>query len=187
MKLPSRLQDALHLLIEYSLLLSIGLSAACGIVLQTLYPVHNSDPLLLLVAFERPAIYRGLVWSYDLFLYSTPFLLFSMLFSLAYVHLYAPRHEQVAGPLPPYPDPLLREELELIVGEVHHQLKPDPSPAPRWLSISELGLYTGICVVGAIGSGKTRAIILPAMRQLFAYRAGDREQKLSGIVLEVKG
>jgi hypothetical protein len=187
MKLSSRLQDALHLLIEYRLLLSIGLSAACGIVLQTLYPVHDSDPLLRLVALERPAIYRGLVWSYGLFLYSTPFLLFSMLFSLAYVHLYAPRHEQIAGPLPPYPDPLMREELELIVGEVHHQLKPDPSPAPRWLSISELGLYTGICVVGAIGSGKTRAIILPAMRQLFAYKAGDQEQKLSGIVLEVKG
>jgi hypothetical protein len=82
MKLPSRLQDALHLLIEYRLLLSIGLSAACGIVLQALYPVHDSDPLLRLVVLERPAIYRGLVWSYHLFLYSTPFLLFSMVFSL---------------------------------------------------------------------------------------------------------
>ena len=78
-------------------------------------------------------------------------------------------------------------ELELIVGELHHQLKPKPSPAPRWLSIPERGLYTGICVVGAIGSGKTKAVILPAMRQLFAYRAGDPAQRLSGVVLEVKG
>jgi len=92
-----------------------------------------------------------------------------------------------AGPLPPYPDPLERELLELIVGELHHQLKPKPSPAPRWLSIPERGLYTGICVVGAIGSGKTKAIILPAMRQLFAYRANDPERRLSGVVLEVKG
>ena len=178
MKLSSRLQDALHLLIEYRLLLSIGLSAACGIVLQTLYPVHDSDPLLRLVALERPAIYRGLVWSYGLFLYSTPFLLFSMLFSLAYVHLYAPRHEQIAGPLPPYPDPLMREELELIVGEVHHQLKPDPSPAPRWLSISGLGLYTGICVVGAIGSGKTQPSFFQPCASYLPTRLGPGTETL---------
>jgi hypothetical protein len=50
-----------------------------------------------------------------------------------------------------------------------------------------LGLYTGINVIGATGSAKTQAIILPAMRQLFAYRADDPEMRLSGIVLEVKG
>ena len=61
------------------------------------------------------------------------------------------------------------------------------SGTPSWLCISERGLYTGICVVGAIGSGKTKAVILPAMRQLFAYRAHDPEQRLSGVVLEVKG
>jgi hypothetical protein len=187
MRLSPRIQNALHLLIEYRLLLSLGLSAACGIVLQSLYPVHDSDPLLQLIAFERPAIFHGLVWSYNLFLYSTPFLVFSILFSLAYVHFYQQELDQAAGPLPPYPDPLLREELELVVGELHYRLKPKPSPAPRWLTIPDLGLYTGICVVGAIGSGKSSAIVLPAMRQLFAYCAGDSEQKLSGVVLEVKG
>ena len=40
---------------------------------------------------------------------------------------------------------------------------------------------------GSIGIGKTYGLILPAMRQLFAYRANDPERKLSGIVLEVKG
>src|SRR5208283_5992287 len=84
-------------------------------------------------------------------------------------------------------DPMLRNELELIVGELHHQLKPKPSPTPRWLVIPERGLYTGICVIGAIGSGKTKAVILPALRQLFAYRASDPLLRLSGIVLEVKG
>lgn len=187
MRLVSHLQNLSRPLIEYRLLLSLGLSAACGIVLQSLYPVHDADPLLRLLELERPAIFHGLVWSYSLFLFSTPFLVFSILFSLAYVHFYAPKPDEVSGPLPPYPDPLLRDELELIVGELHHQLKPKPSPAPRWLSIPERGLYTGICVVGAIGSGKTKAVILPAMRQLFAYRAGDPLRRLSGVVLEVKG
>jgi hypothetical protein len=187
MRFALHLQNLSRPLIEYRLLLSLGLSAAFGIVLQSLYPVHEADPLLRLLALERPAIFHWLVWSYNLFLFSTPFLVFSILFSLAYIHFYQPKPEEIAGQLPPYPDPLLREELELIVGELHHQLKPKPSPTPRWLSIPERGLYTGICVVGAIGSGKTKAVILPAMRQLFAYRAGDPARRLSGVVLEVKG
>jgi len=47
-------------------------------------------------------------------------------------HLYLPKLETIAGTLPPYPDPLLREELFVIAGELHRQLKPTPSPAPRW-------------------------------------------------------
>ena len=187
MSVSVHLRNLSRPLVEYRALLSFGLSAACGIMLQSLYPIHHGNPLLRLLALERPAIFQGLVWSYNLFLYSTPFLIFSIMFSLAYVHFYAPDGDRTEGPLPPYPDPLERESLELIVGEVHHQLRPKPSPAPRWLSIPERGLYTGICVVGAIGSGKTKAIILPAMRQLFAYRAGDPKRRLSGIVLEVKG
>ena len=58
---------------------------------------------------------------------------------------------------------------------------------PQWLRIPERGLYTGTIALGAIGSGKTRGLILPAMHQLFGYRPGDAEEKLSGIVLEVKG
>lgn len=61
------------------------------------------------------------------------------------------------------------------------------SSSPRWLSIPERGLYTGIASFGSIGSGKTYGLILPAMRQLFSYKANDPEQRLSGIVLEVKG
>src|SRR6185312_7030685 len=109
------------------------------------------------------------------------------LFSFAYIHLYVQDLERAAGPLPPYPDPRSRRDLFLVFGEVHHALKPDPSPAPHWMAIPERGLYTGIGVIGAIGSGKTQAFILPAMRQLFAYKANDPQRKLSGVVLEVKG
>ena len=185
MRLAVQLRYLTRSLVGYRTLLSFGVSVACGIVLQSLYPVHDAAPLLRLVALERPAIFRGLVGSYNLFLYSTPFLAFSILLSLVYVHFYSLDRSQVAGPLPPYPS--FRDSLELIVGELHHQLKPQPSSAPSWLVIPERGLYTGICVVGAIGSGKTQAVILPAVRQLFSYRADDPQRKLSGVVLEVKG
>ncbi len=173
MSLSSHLRNLSHPLVQYRFILSLGLSAACGIVLHSLYPVHDADPLLRLLELERPTIFYGLLWSYTLFLYSTPFLFFSILFSLAYVHFYAPKLDQVAGSLPPYPDPMRRADLFLVAGELHHQLRPQPSPDPNWLCISERGLYTGVCVVGAIGSGKTKAVILPAMRQLFAYQAAE--------------
>ncbi len=64
------------------------------------------------------SIYLGLICSYDLFLYSTPFLIFSMLFSLVYVHIYRKELEQGVGSLPPCPDPLTRDELQLVLGEV---------------------------------------------------------------------
>jgi hypothetical protein len=187
MRESPRLQKFVRLFVEYRPLLSVGLSAACGIVLHSFYPVHADDPLLRLIAYERPPVFHALVHGYDLFLYTTPFLFFSLMFSLAYIHLYRKDSELELGVLPTYPDPRTRRKLSLVLGEVHRQFIPAPGPFPYWLTIPERGLYTGIASFGSIGSGKTYGLILPAMRQLFAYCADDSERKLSGIVLEVKG
>ena len=187
MRFTVPLQNIVRALVECRFILSLGLSGACGIALNTLSPIDESNALLRLIAYQRPQVFNSLVWSYDLFLYSTPFLACSMIFSLLYVHLYRSAHELAAGSLPPYANPWTRKDLFLILGEVHRQLVPTPSAAPQWLSIPERGLYTGIASFGSIGSGKTYGLILPAMRQLFAYRADDPVRKLSGIVLEVKG
>ena len=88
MRFIPHLQNLIRPLVEYRLALALGLSAACGIMLQSLYPIHEADPLLRLILLERPRIFYGVIESYNLFLYSTPFLFFSMLFSLLYVHLY---------------------------------------------------------------------------------------------------
>lgn len=187
MSLRASLQRLVRPLVEYRTLLALGLSIATGVVLHALFPINLSDPLLRLVAFKRPMIFHGLVGSYTFFLYSTPFLIFSMFFSLLYVHVYRSESNRTAGPLPPYPDLPSRKDLALVLGEVHRQFDPGPSPTPRWMTIPERGLYTGIAAFGSIGSGKTYGLILPAMRQLFAYKANDSQRRLSGIVLEVKG
>ena len=187
MRHSPHLQKIIRPLVEYRILLALGLSAASGVILNTLYPINEANSLLRLIAYQRPTVFHGLVWSYGLFLYSTPFVAFSMIFSLMYVHLYRSESELAVGSLPPYSNPHTRTDLSLVLGEVHRQLVPEPSPVPQWLSIPERGLYTGIASFGSIGSGKTYGLILPAMRQLFAYRASDPVRKLSGIVLEVKG
>lgn len=187
MRHSPHLQRLIRPLVEYRFVLSLGLSAASGVVLNALFPMDTANRLLRLIALEQPPIFHGLVGSYDFFLYSTPFLMFSMIFSLLYVHLYRSEQDLAAGSLPPYPNPHTRTELSLVLGEVHRQLVPKPSSTPQWFSIPERGLYTGIASFGSIGSGKTYGLILPAMRQLFAYRANDPARRLSGIVLEVKG
>ncbi len=187
MRFKLSLQNIVRPLVENRIVLALGMSVAGGIVLNSMFPLNTANSFLCLIELERPPIFHAIVWSYALFLYSTPFIACSMIFSLLYVHLYKSELQFAAGSLPPYPDPRTRQDLSLILGEIHRQLVPKPSPAPQWLSIPERGLYTGTCIVGATGSGKTLGLILPAMRQLFAYKANDPKQKLSGIVLEVKG
>ena len=187
MRIRTHLQKLARPLVESRFVFVVGLSAACGIVLSTLFPMEVTNPLLRLIALERPPIFHLITSGYTLFLYTTPFLFLSIFFSLLYVHLYSSESELAAGRLPPYPDPGTRSSLSLVLGEVHRQLVAKPNSSPQWLSIPERGLYTGIASFGSIGSGKTYGLILPAMRQLFSYKANDPEQRLSGIVLEVKG
>ena len=180
-------QAVLRILLESRLVLSIGISVAAGIILRNVYVWPEAHPLLRLVALRKPALYVVASHGYECFLFTTPFLFCSMLLSLLYVHTYRRELEQVAGLLPTYPSVASRQELSLVVGELHHERRDEASKNPSWLTIPELGLYTGIAAIGSIGSGKTQALILPAMRQLFGYRAQDAQRKLSGIVLEVKG
>src|ERR1700735_5535997 len=119
MRESPRLQKFVRLLVEYRMLLSVGVSLACGIVLHTLYPVHVDDPLLRLIAYEQPTTFCTLLRGYDLFLYTTPFLFFSLMFSLAYIHLYRKDSELALGIVPAYPDPRARRKLSLILGEAH--------------------------------------------------------------------
>jgi hypothetical protein len=61
------------------------------------------------------------------------------------------------NPLPPYPASASRADLFLVLGERHHHASPLPAAQPRWLVIPERGLYTGMLIVGAVGTGKTFA------------------------------
>ncbi|HET7698327.1 MAG TPA: hypothetical protein VFK57_21605 [Vicinamibacterales bacterium] len=74
--------------------------------------------------------------------------------------------------LPPYPPAASRLNLCLFLGELHYLTNGERAPMPTWLTIAERGLYTGIAIVGAIGSGKTSACMYPYVQQLLA-RAGD--------------
>ena len=70
---------------------------------------------------------------------------------------------------------------------MHHPVDAREVPNPDWLVIPERGLYTGVAIFGAVGSGKTSACMHPFARQLFGWQATNPERRAAGLVLEVKG
>ena len=75
----------------------------------------------------------------------------------------------------------------IVIGEVHHPVKAVESRNPKWLIIPERGLYTGVAIFGAVGSGKTSACMHPFAQQILSWQAGDPQRRATGLVLEVKG
>jgi hypothetical protein len=165
----------------------IGVSAVAGLAALRRLPFPEEDALLQLVLLEKPSLFYGLKVAYVTVLFSSPYVLASIVLSLGYIFLRHPERNAGLAKLPPYPDPSRRNRLSVVVGELHHAKKPTPSEHPSWLTIPARGLYTGIAVFGAIGSGKTSGCMYPFAEQVFAYRADDREKRIGGVVLEVKG
>ena len=163
------------------------LSAAVGFALfhRMAFPEHH--PLLQLILLHRPQLFYGIKYAYLVSLFTTPFITFSVLFSLMYIFGARARKDTSLVQLPVYPEPTGRDRLYMVIGEVHNSKRPEPVESPRWLAIPERGLYTGIAIFGAIGSGKTSGCMFPFAEQVFGYRADDRDRRIGGLILEVKG
>jgi hypothetical protein len=163
------------------------LSAATGMALYFRAPFPEDNIFLRVMAIRSLSAFLFLKYSYTLFLYTTPYLVYSILFSGVYIFALKTGRKIRAGKLPLYSDPRKRTELSLVVGEVHHPRKQVPSETPRWMVIPERGLFTGIAIVGAVGSGKTASCMYPFAEQILAYRSQDPDRRIGGLILEVKG
>jgi len=162
-------------------------AAATGLALYLKFPFPEQNLYLELVDLRAHAVFLGFKCFYIVFLYTTPFIAYSFILSGVYILALKGPEKPRPGRLPLYPDPRNRDDLYLVIGEIHNRRTPGPSEAPRWLVVPEKGLFTGIAIFGAIGSGKTSCCILPFAEQILAYRAADADKKIGGLVLEVKG
>lgn len=168
-------------------LVSVVVAAVSGLLVRQWVPWVPSDPVLTLISAHSPVLYRALYASYTVLLFTTPLLLASVTLAFAYIFALGQTSPAEAGQLPPYPPPRDRRELFLVLGEQHHRTKPIPSPTPTWLTVPARGLYTGIAVIGAVGSGKTSGCLYPYAEQVLGYKANDPTARIGGLVLEVKG
>jgi TraM recognition site of TraD and TraG len=177
------IQRILHSRGFVSALLAMG----TGAILYYTHPFPCEQIFLRVTAIRAPRAFLSFEYLYNLFLFTTPFLFFSTVLSGFYIFTLKVRRRISPGHLPKYTDPEQRDGLYVVVGEVHNPRKPGPSETPRWLSIPERGLFTGIAIFGAVGSGKTSCCMYPFAKQVLAYKASDKHKRIGGLILEVKG
>ena len=169
-----------------ALLVIGGVSAACAWTWPGAFP--EADPVAVLVRYHTPNVYTAVVAWY----YVAPGVaaLLAGQFLLSTSRIWFARMGVRVGlrsSLPRWPLSPTADGPAIVVGEVHHPVKPAESPTPEWLTIPERGLYTGVAIFGAVGSGKTSACIHPFARQLLSWQANSPERRPAALVLEVKG
>ena len=163
-----------------------GVSVACAWTWPGAFP--EGDPVAVLVRYHTPNVYRAVVAWYYVAPGVAVFLAGQFLISSA--RIWFARMGVSLGlrsRLPTWPLSPTADGPAIVVGEVHHLVRAIESPAPEWLTIPERGLYTGVAIFGAVGSGKTSACLHPFARQLFGWQATNSERRAAALVLEVKG
>jgi hypothetical protein len=163
------------------------LAMGTGAFLFYMHPFPEDSPFLHIIHLRARHAFLSFEILYNACLFSTPYLVYLSSFSGLYVVSLKYRRRIHAGKLPPYPDPRTRNDLFLVIGEIHDPRKSGPSPEPHWLTIPERGLFTGTIILGAVGSGKTAGAMYPFAEQILAFKAADKERRIGALVLEVKG
>jgi hypothetical protein len=163
------------------------LAMATGLVLFYRRPFPEEQVFLGVISSRAPHVFLTFKYLYTACLFSTPYMIYSSALSGLYVFTLRFPRRIATGRLPTYPDPRKRDQLFLVVGEVHDPRKSGPSEAPRWLVVPERGLFTGIAVFGAVGSGKSSCCMFPFADQILSYKAFNKDERIGGLILEVKG
>ena len=152
------------------------------------FPPLDEHPILVLVEYHTPNFFDALVVWY----YVTPFAVVMLTGFISVtiwrVWLEGRRSDFASfAKLPPWPLDPKQKAPAIVIGEVHHPVEAREVFNPSWLTIPERGLYTGVAIFGAVGSGKTSACMNPFARQLLGWQAGSQQKRAAALVLEVKG
>ncbi len=164
-----------------------ALTVLASVWLWRPFPPFGADPLADLVAVHSPGLHALVrAWHY-LGPAAAAVIAWSVAVAAGRVWFAGRPRGRVRGRLPAWPAGPADPAPAVVVGELHHPVAVREAASPEWLVIPELGLYTGILICGAIGSGKTSACMRPFARQLLGWRADDPERRIAALVLEVKG
>ena len=156
------------------------MSVGCAWTWPGAFP--ETDPVAVLVRYNTPNSYRAVVAWYYVAPGVAAFLAGQFLISTS--RIWFARMGVSLGlrsRLPKWPLSPTADGPAIVVGEVHHPVKAIESPAPEWLTIPERGLYTGVAIFGAVGSGKTSACMHPFARQLLSWQAKNPERRSAAL------
>ena len=152
------------------------------------FPPLDEHPILVLVEYHTPNFFDAMVVWY----YVTPFavVMLTGFISVTIWRVWLEGRQSdfaSSSKLPPWPLDPKQKAPAIVIGEVHHPVEAREIYSPSWLTIPERGLYTGVAIFGAVGSGKTSACMNPFARQLLGWQAGSEQKRAAALVLEVKG
>ena len=152
------------------------------------FPPFGTNPFLDLIELNDPVLFSVIVGWYYLAPWAATGVGGALLLSVWQIWFAGVGNRSGGrGSLPSWPSSPKDKSISLVVGETHHPTKPVESEQPDWLVLSEKGLFTGVAVVGAVGTGKTSACMQPFAEQLFSWQSGNSDRRAAGLVLEVKG
>jgi len=177
----------LRMILDARVVVAMGVAACVGLYGLRMYPLSTDNVFLGLIALREPVAFRVLSYGYATLWFTTPFFAGSLVLSMLAISTYHLLPAFRGRPLPRYPAPELRPSPSLVLGEAHLVNTVGRAPHPTWLTIPQRGLYTGVMILGAVGTGKTSACMFPYVDQLLRWRATDPDHKIGGLVLEVKG
>ena len=152
------------------------------------FPSLDEHPILALVQYHTPDFFTAMLWWY----YLSPFVAVMLcgVISVTVWKVWLEGRRRDFAPfakLPPWPLSPDQKAPAIVIGEVHHPVEAREIFSPSWLTIPERGLYTGVAIFGAVGSGKTSACMNPFARQLLGWQAHDPHMRAAALILEVKG
>ena len=152
------------------------------------FPSLDEHPILALVQYHTPDFFSFMLLWY----YLSPFVAVMLcgLISVTVWKVWLEGRRRDFAPfakLPPWPLSADQKAPAIVIGEVHHPVEAREIFSPSWLTIPERGLYTGVAIFGAVGSGKTSACMNPFARQLLGWQAGNPHLRAAALILEVKG
>jgi hypothetical protein len=161
----------LRKIVEARSVVALAMSGGVGFWGLRAYPVSHDDVFLGLIGERAPGVLSVLTYGYATLWFTTPYFAASLLMSLLAIAVYRRAPRARVRPLPPYPQPEQRPTPSLVLGERHYATTPGPAARPEWLTIPQRGLYTGVMILGAVGTGKTSACMYPYVDQLLRWRS----------------
>ena len=152
------------------------------------FPSFDEHPILALVQYHTPDFFTAMLLWY----YLSPFVAVMLcgVISVTVWKVWLEGRRRDFAPfakLPPWPLSADQKAPAIVIGEVHHPVEAREIFSPSWLTIPERGLYTGVAIFGAVGSGKTSACMNPFARQLLGWQAHNPHMRAAALILEVKG
>ena len=174
--------------LRHIVLFFLAAAASAGRYFSSPFPAGSENPVVALMALNAPVLLWVMHGWYAAMPGVVVFIGGTLTLGVWRVWFEpGPRKKRGKGGLPPWPIAASDEKPAIVVGETHHPVEAREISNPDWLVIPERGLYTGVAIFGAVGSGKTSACMHPFARQLLGWQATNPKKRAAALILEVKG